>query len=796
MRNNIFFLLVCFCMQFSASAQQIDTTGLKSKFRSYLENNFQEKIYIHHDKDVYVAGEIIWFKIYATEAYTNRPSPLSKVAYVELLNQQNKPVIQAKIELKDGTGAGSLYVPVALESGNYRLRSYTSWMKNFNPDFYFHKKLSIYNTVREEDLPSHVDGNKLSIQFFPEGGNLVAGLASKVAFKVTGAGGQGIDFTGAIVDGSSDTIIRFQPTKFGIGNFYFKPEKSQTYRAVVKSVYGESFSSFLPRIYDRGVVMTVQRDDSFLNIAMQSNLQKNERFTLFVHSGEKVAFVEELQEAQVAEGFKVPLTGLGDGISHVTLFNSENEPLCERLVFKKPSKLLNLNLSSNKAVYLTRDKVIISMQQSNSSRPVSGDFSISVYKADLSDRIDEDILSNLWLTSELKGRVENPIWYFNNPLEHVTDDLMLTHGWRRFNWDDIILGSKQTFDHRPEVQGHIIRGQIIDPGTQRPVLDRVAFLSVPSRKAQLYTASSDSTGQLRFYTKNFHGPAEIVVQIDSRNDSLSRVEIINPFSKNFTDSVETLFKMDPNSDELLQRSVAMQVNNIYHVDFLNQEIPSLSDSTVFYVHPDKVYKLDDYVRFSKMEEVLREYVPEVLVVQKRKEYQLKAFNSTTQKYQESSPFMLLDGVPLFDEGNAIVGFDPMKVQRLELVTDDYVYGNNIFPGIASFYTYKSDLQGFSLPNKALVMDYEGLQNRRKFYSPMYEGDSATYSRMPDYRTTLLWSPNNRTDKDGKATIELFTSGLSGKYYVVVQSLSADGEAGSQIAEFQVVDKTTTSQSMK
>lgn len=787
MKNRIFLSLACTLVMFSADAQQTDTAAFKLKFGSYLENSFQEKIYIHHDKDTYLAGEIIWMKVYNTEAYTNRPSAVSKVAYVELLNAENKPVFQTKIELNNGRGSGSIYLPVALESGKYTLRSYTNWMKNFSPDFYFHKVLAIYNTLIGEDLPAKVAIDQSAIRFFPEGGNMVSGLTSKIAFKAVDSEGKGIDFRGAIVDGSNDTIVRFRPSRFGLGSFFFKPDMSRTYKVIINPVNGREFTAVLPEVFNKGVVMTVKRNATILNVNVETNIQTNEKFTLFIHSGHKPVFVQTIQGGKNPGGFTVPVDKLGDGVSHLTLFNAANQPVCERLFFKKPKKLLSVNVSSDKAQYSTREHALISVDQTSDGRPVSGDFSIAVYRADSLSKNDGDIGSTLWLTSELKGNIENPTWYFNNDADDATDDLMLTHGWRRFKWEDVLSGKKQTFEYLPELQGPIVTGRIVN-ADQKPVANQIAFLSVPDRRLQLYTASSNINGVINFYTKNFYGPAEINAQTDLRTDSLLRVEINSPFSTYFADSIKDRFKMYPDKSELLKRSVAMQVNNIYQSANLNKESLAVIDTAAFYIKPDKVYKLDDYVRFTTMEEVLREYVPDVVVALRNKSYQLRVFSPAITSFHNSAPLILIDGVPVFDEGNAIIHTNPRNIQRLEIVNDAYVYGRNVFQGILSFHTYKGDLADFKLPRQAAVLDYDGFQNTREFYSPMYPGDITNQLRIPDYRTTLFWSADNQIKEDGKAKLEFFTSDLAGKYHIVVQSLSENGEAGSKVMDFDVVGK--------
>lgn len=550
-------------------------------------------------------------------------------------------------------------------------------------------------------------------------------------------------------------------------------------------VNGKSFSSPLPPVYDSGVVMSVKRGASVLNVSVQNTIQSNDKFTLLVHTGQKLGFIGTLQRTGLSEGFSVPLTQLGDGISHLTLFDAAGRPMCERLFFKKPGRLLDVNVSTDKAVYPPREKVIISLEQSSNGQPVSGDFSVAVYRVDSVGKRNGDIASALWLTSELKGNVEDPAWYLDNPYDDSTDDLILTHGWRRFKWDDILGDKKQDIHHLPELEGHIISGRITNAESLKPVDHQVAFLSIPDRRLQFYTALSDSNGLVNFYTKDFRGATEIILQTDPRRDSLLRLEINSPFSTYFTDPAKGRFNMYPNNQELLLRSVAMQVNNIYQSTNLNRERVEPIDSAAFYVRPDRVYKLDDYVRFTTMEEVLREYVSEVLVTLKNKSYRLKMLSLAIGTFHNQAPLILIDGVPVFDEGNAVIQIDPMNIRRIELVNDAYVYGHNVFSGILSLHSYKGDLGGFKLPPRAAVADYDGMQNVREFYSPMYPGDTNINSRIPDYRTTLFWSPDTKADKDGKAILELSTSDLDGKYQIVVQSLSADGAAGSKVVEFHV-----------
>lgn len=769
-------------------AQLLDTGLLKHKFRTHLENNFQEKIYVHTDKNSYLAGEMLWFKIYNVEAYTNRKANVSKIAYVELLDAQNKPVLQTKVALHNGTGSGSVYLPLSLRSGSFVWRAYTNWMKNFDPDYFFHKGLTIYNTVKLDTLPKEDPPVMASaVQFFPEGGNLVSGLTNKIAFRGVDRTGKGFDFTGFVVDERNDTLAKFSPLKFGLGNFHFKPEPGKKYRVMIQPKTGTAFFVNLPQIFEKGTVMRVNtQQNAMLNVSVQSNVEQKANFTLFVHSGQKVIGNYTINGGPSMPSIDLPIEKLGDGISHLTLFNAAGQAVCERLYFKKPLSQLNVSVSTDKITYPKRAPVKISVLQTQYGRPVNSNFSVAVFKAD-DPGYEEDIVTNLWLTSELKGQVENAAWYLSDTSGMATDNLMLTHGWRRFVWKDALMEKKSEFEYLPEVQGPIVSGKVVNKLTQADMPGTNVFLSIPGSRFQFYTAVSKKDGRVHFYPRKIYGSHEIIFQTDPRVDSLARVEIQTPYSEKKAGHRFPAFNDNPDIKSLLKRSIAMQVNYAFHAGLLNKEIKPVTDSSFFYKQPGKRYLLDDYVRFPKMEEVLREYVSEVKVVLRKKDFHLSIFDRQANNFFDPAPLILIDGLPLFDDGNSIVGMDARGIKSLEIVTDNYGYGHHTFSGIASFQTYKGNLAGVKVPAQAVVLDYDGIQYQKEFYAPMYAGDISKKSRLADYRTTLLWSPENNTDQLGKAALDFYTSDLEGEYVVVVQSLSDQGKAGYGSSGFKVLN---------
>jgi hypothetical protein len=765
----------------SIAAQSVDKV-IGKQFLQYA-NTLNEKLFVHTDKNSYLPGEIVWFRVYALEASTNHRLTLSKVVYVEIIDSQNRSLLQAKIEMKDGIGAGSFYLPVSFNSGNYTFRAYTNWMQNFSPELFFHKTISVYNTYKDEQVvaANKMEGTK--IQFFPEGGNLVAGLKSKVAFRVIDGHNEGGQFEGALINQQNDTIVKFRPHRFGIGNFSFVPSKGASYRAIIKPKYNKTVIFQLPEVQAEGYVINLDRQN--LKLIVTSTFDDDESLSLFIHSGQKVIFSQTISIKQGTAEVRLSKEHFSDGVSHITLFDRKMNPLSERLYFKKPSRHLNISAMQTKKEYAKRETISLEVLTSNeANRSIAADFSMSVYLRDSLDYASEDIRTSAWLTSNLKGKVEHPEYYLSANDDEATDNLMLSHGWRRFSWTEL-KEAKSNFTYLPEIDGHIVNAKIINASVSQASGTNIAYLSVPGKALHFYTASSRKSGELKFFTKNFYGPNEIILQTDPRTDSLLKLEIISPFSDKYSSYTPSGFDFSKEfSQHLLKRSISTQVTNVFLGKFLKKELPAEQDSIPFYITANKSYRLDDYVRFPTMEEVLREYVPEVGVNIKKKSYHLTMFNPEVKQFYTSSPLILVDGVPIFDDGNKIIRYDPLKIERLNVVTTTFFYGPTVFKGIASFKTYKGDFSGLEMNPLATVADYEGLQSKREFYSPMHNADKSDI-RIPDFRNTLYWAPDVSTSPDGKVTLKFFSSDLSGKYKVVIQGVSDEGRLGYKMLEFDV-----------
>jgi hypothetical protein len=209
-------------------------------------------------------------------------------------------------------------------------------------------------------------------------------------------------------------------------------------------------------------------------------------------------------------------------------------------------------------------------------------------------------------------------------------------------------------------------------------------------------------------------------------------------------------------------------------------VPELKDSLPFFGKGQNVYLLDDYTRFTTMEEVLREYVREINVGLRGGNLKFKLLNEVQHEYFSDNILVLIDGVPLSDP-DKMFSVDPMKIRRIDIFPRSYILGTSLFYGLANFSTYKENHENIDIDPKAVVIDYEGLQIKREFYSPDYSNTELWKSRIPDLRNTLYWSP----DITGNQQVQFYTSDNKGKYIVVVQGMNSKGEPVNSVSEFAV-----------
>ena len=460
------------------------------------------------------------------------------------------------------------------------------------------------------------------------------------------------------------------------------------------------------------------------------------------------------------------------------------------MYFIKPSPGVTLEVKTDQEIYDHREQIKLSLNAKHTSGNSSLlNLSASVFSFDTLQMTNgADIFSYMWLASDLPGNIESAGYYFSDDPDaaKAADNLMLTHGWRRFKWNDVLQEQDNFVKYLPEINGQLIEGRVKDTRSQRPAQKINTYLSVAGQPFGFYTSQSDEHGNVFYEVKDFYGTRQIIAQAGMEVDSFYKVEIIKPYLETISRRKFSPYILTENmKDQLLQKSIDMQVQNVYSADSLRFFVdPVIADTLPFYGATAHSYRLDDYKRFTTMEEVLREYVMEIGVGIRRGKLSLKIFDPVAHDFFDSHSLVLLDGVALTDP-DKIFSYDPLKVKKLDVIRDRYVSGKSIFKGIASFTTYEGVFDGFDLDPDLVAIDFNGLQLQREFYSPVYKTKEQLESRMPDLRNTLLWLPDFTTDGDGKAMIQLYTSDRKGKYIVVVQGMNENGDFVSGMKTFEV-----------
>ena len=778
--------------QNKAHAQETDL--LTKKVENYSSTHLEEKLFLHTDKSVYLSDEVCWFKIYNVDGFFHLPLALSTVAYVEVLDNHSKAIVQEKVTLQNGLGTGSIKLPNNINSGNYTLRAYTNWMKNYSSDFFFQKSITIINTKKDQVNALTTAGqDEIKIQLFPEGGNLVNDLNNKVAFKVTNQYGKGIAVNGALINEQSAIVTKTNTLQPGMGNFSFIPKDGHTYKLAIQLADGRTVSEDLPKANNKGFTLKLTQTENqkgSIQIIIETKNTNASIAYLIGHSRGVVKTVSKLNIENGVANVSIPINNLGNGINSFTLFDENRNPVCERLFFKYPEENLGLSVATDAKEYAVRNKVSLKLNSfSLSGKGIPADLSMAVYKIDELQPIDETNIQNyLWLSSDLVGKVESPNSYFNeaDPQRfQAMDNLMLINGWRRFNWDNVLNDKKPAFEFLPEIAGKIVTGKVVPIKDNLPLNGITAFISMPSKRTQFRSSISDQNGNLKFQFTDFYNDDQVIAQIEKNNASNYKIEINNSFAKSSNIS-NTLFLPYSNDEKYQIKNYHrdLEVQNYYNLDFTNKFEAYNIDTTAFYHKPDERYLLDEYSRFTTLEEVFREYMTNVKLNTSGDNYNIAVYDNVQKRFFSNQPLILLDGFPITDL-KKFMAYDPLKIRKLEIVDRMYFLGNLTYYGIMNFTTYTGKMEGYDLDPQAVVLDFKGLQSQREFITPDYTVKDQVNTRLPDFRHLLFWSPDVNTNEKGKNELSFFTSDIPGKYVIVVQGITKDGKTGYQEQTIEV-----------
>jgi uncharacterized repeat protein (TIGR01451 family) len=342
--------------------------------------------------------------------------------------------------------------------------------------------------------------NKIDLQFFPEGGQNIANASSKMAFKAVNEFGEAADIEGLVINDLGETVSTFKSYHQGMGVFNWTPKTDETYTAKITKPAGIQQVFELPKAEKRGYSLSVKEVTDNAIIA-EVNTTENEKLHLIAQARDQALFHAETPKKSGKHTIEIPTNDLPIGITQLTLFDSQEIARAERLVFVNADKKLNIKVSTDKEKYQPREKVKMTVEvRDERGIPMSGTFSLAVADDNLLTYADDKqghILSQILLQSDLKGEIEEPNFYFDAPKVGETKDkalaldyLLMTQGWRRYEWMD--AGGLPVVEEKFKAEKAVIAGRVFDRDKET-MQGVIVSLDVNGKKVK-----TDSTGYFAF----------------------------------------------------------------------------------------------------------------------------------------------------------------------------------------------------------------------------------------------------------------------------------------------------------
>ncbi|HVW98481.1 MAG TPA: carboxypeptidase regulatory-like domain-containing protein [Mucilaginibacter sp.] len=812
--------------------QQLDSAlvnKVTARVNAYQSKHLTEKAYLQFDKPYYAAGDTMYFKAYVTTGETHQLSHLSGVLYADLINPHNRVSNSIRMLIIDGVAWGDFALPRNMGNGSYRVRAYTQWMRNAGNESFFDKTIAIGSPLKDRipesaaPAPSITD-TAYDTQFMPEGGSLIAGCRSKIAFKAIGSNGLGVAVKGEVFDGNNKHIVSFAASHLGMGFFYLTPETGKTYTAKIDYPDGKHDVIPIPEISENGINFAFT--DLTRSYAVKVNCSKqwfqqnkDKNYTLIVYS-DSVPQSETFKLTDPEITFDIVKNDLHTGIATATLFSSEGEPLCERLLFVRTNDLLALDIKSDKSAYAIRSKTALTLDAiTGENGPAAGHFSVAVIdetKVPVDENSASTLVNNLLLTSDLKGYIEQPNYYFTNITDKTNADLdlvMLTHGYRKFDWKKI-LGKDDKLPAYKVEKGLSISGRVIDGG--KPVINGTVKLFSKGANGLMLDTLSDHDGRFIFDNLDFTDSTKFVLQartskgkkdVDVKPDTLVSLPEINPgkyalqpdiniklanylgSDKTFLDEKEKDLNFKPEG-QLLKEVVIKEkkVSKFEHSDNLNGK-----------GNADQVLTADDLEKsgYTNLYDALKSKIREVTFTDN---HRIRSSRSTLPiTFKGIKPdymLVIVDGTPFFNtlspDGlyhGVLDDFEASDIESVEVLLGTHgaaIYGSQASGG-AIIVTTKRGRQIDHYYKEApgvITFKANGFYKARDFYAPKYEHLDIADSK-PDLRSTIYWNPEFITDRNGKATIAYYNADSKGTYRVEVEGIDAEGNLGRQVFRYKV-----------
>lgn len=752
-----------------------------NKVQNHVDASSTQKIFLHLDKSNYKAGETIWFKGYLVDGVTHLPDTSAANVYVELWDTQGEAAARLVIAPRAGSFQGDIRLGRDIADGNYMLRAYTDWMLNQGDAFMFTRPLYLsnpefanvidnntrrFNRNFNQQLESMRD--EITVSFFPEGGQLVAGLESRVAVKVADATGRGLQTSGEIKNHSGQAVASFVSNEAGYALFTFTPTSAGTYRADVSIDGRRGLSVDLPRAGDDGFVMQADIvDEEWLDIRIARAGTVNDHVVLLAHTRGKVMAYRPDLEIRGSETIRLSRSDFPTGIAHITLFAPDATPLAERLVFVNhhDQAYFDMEARALRAGEMTALQIDI-LSSDRLGNPIKGDFSVSVqYSPEHQRSYRDNIFSYLLLSGDLQGVIADPGFYFDfqqDDVEHALDMLMLTHDWRRFDWGQVIAAptSVPTYMSR---HGIIVGGTAIDPDSKFGLREVNLTLRTVEDRAVTFSATTDAHGAFVF--KDVNLTDSVLVEVIAQQEAALMTPHVELLGSPAAGRAEAMGVLEPNYLTRPQQ-VTDRGRNWRRVR-PERQARERSGQPSMYGQADQVIHPDPDIYYPSMIDLLRDKSVGLSIT--------PAGNITVRGPSsinfQAPPIFIVDGV---ESQGGFLGLDVREVDRVEIFRggSSAVFGARGVNGALVAYTRKRDF--VEAPTAGNMFLISGLHAPGHFLT---DAAPPAIPASDNDIVTVHWEPNLQTGENGLASFQFLPLPRPGQYRIVIQGVGIDGKIG-------------------
>lgn len=781
-----------------------------------------EKVYLHSDRDSYYPGDDIWFKAYLIDAADRLLTNYSKNLHVELISPSLEIIDSRVVRINDGLGNGDFLIPDTLQSGQYQIRAYTNYMRNFGYELFFNKTITIINpkdAVKAFSDSISSASDKLEISFFPESGSLVDSVPLIVAFKAVNAYGQGCNVSGEVYSSAGKMVTTFISTHKGMGTFSINPLHGFNYYAVFKNQDGDVVKREIPKSFPTGIVLNISRNKmNELAVTVRTNIEtlaqvRGDDLSLIVSARNIFLKKAEFRMKSLADRFILPVDDLPDGIVSLTLTEHDSIPLCERLVYIQNNEDIKVNIETDKPVYNQRDSVSlkISLSESTGINPEAF-LSLSATKNISSNSpsgFPSTISSWFLLESDIRGPVDEPSYYFDqsNPDRFKDLDLLLlTQGWRDFEW------KYKNIIYPPE-NGFTVSGRIRKKLADVPLKNaRINIAVFTGGNPLIGTVPVDTTGRFSLGGVELTGNARVIVSAMGEKEHLQGWVILDSLSQSHATVQGKMTLAQLLTGDIQSKKVDQPVSDN---QIIRKDINSILQYAVTNNSIRKKYRLSDTIPLGEVkviakridkpesararsERYLMAISPDIeYVVTPKSEtfnnvgqlisfvFHLSAGNLSGLSYV--NPLILLNGMNVGWEG--IMSLPVEWIERIDGLRPGSAaaaaWGERGKGGVISVITRTdapSTVKKYVYHSANIRLS--GYSEPRIFYSPKHH-TTLESDYKPDLRTTLFWEPNIKLETEKTYFLNYFNADNSSTVKIIVEGITSTGIPVTGKAEYEV-----------